>query len=88
MTSIMFSSPQLRPVAASATEKLDPSLIQIEQRLEEEAKTHPSEPNSLTYLRAIGERPARTVSPREMEVERVLTLDECLQLAFANSNTA
>jgi len=88
MTSIAFSSPQLRPGAALAAEKLDRSLIQIERRLDEETNTHPSEPNSLTYLRAIGERPARTVSPREIEMKakRILTLDECLQLAFANSN--
>jgi outer membrane protein TolC len=86
MMSIVFSSPQLRPSAASAAEKLDPSLTQIEQRLEEEAKTPPSELSSLTYLRAVGELPARTVSPREMKVERILTLDECLQSAFANSN--
>jgi len=69
-----------------ADKKLDPSLLQIEQRLEEETKTGPSEPNSLTYLRAVGERPARTVSPRQMKAKRVLTLEECLQLAFANSN--
>jgi len=69
-----------------ADKKLDPSLVQIEQRLEEETKTGPSEPNSLTYLRAVGERPARTVSPREMKAKRVLTLEECLQLAFTNSN--
>ncbi|UCE46418.1 MAG: TolC family protein, partial [Phycisphaerales bacterium] len=86
MISIVFSSLQLRPGAAPAAQKLDPSLIQIERRLKEETNIRPSEPNSLTYLRAIGERPARTVSPREMEVERVLTLDQCLQLAFANSN--
>jgi outer membrane protein TolC len=71
---------------ALADKKLDPSLVQIEQRLEEETKMGPSEPNSLTYLRAVGERPARTVSPRQMEAKRVLTLEECLQLAFTNSN--
>lgn len=86
VTSIVLSSPQLRSGAAPAAEKLDPSLTKIEQRLEEESKIRPSEPNSLTYLRATGERPARTVSPREMEAERLLTLDECLQLAFTNSN--
>ena len=62
------------------------TLTQIEQRIEEETNTSPSEPNSLTYLRAIGERPARTVSPREMEDARVLTLEQCLQSAFTNSN--
>jgi outer membrane protein TolC len=65
---------------------LAPSLVQIEQRLEEETKTNPSEPNSLTYLRAVGELPARTVSPRETKAKCMLTLDKCLQLAFASSN--
>lgn len=86
LMAIMFGRPQLRPGSVLAAGRLDPSLVQIEQRLEEETKTAPSEPNSHTYLRAIGERPARTVSPREMEAERILTLDECLQSAFANSN--
>ena len=74
------------PGAVLAAEKLDSSLNQIEQRLREESKMSPSEPNSLTYLRAVGERPVRTVSPREMKAERVLTLVECLQSAFAGSN--
>jgi outer membrane protein TolC len=69
-----------------AEEKLDSSLNRIEQRLQEESKMSPSEPNSLTYLRAVGELSARTVTPRQMKGERVLTLDECLQSAFANSN--
>jgi outer membrane protein TolC len=69
-----------------AAEKLDSSLNRIEQRLREESKMSPSEPNSLTYLRAVGEQPARAVSPREMKGERVLTLAECLQSAFAKSN--
>ncbi len=69
-----------------ADRKLDPSLLQIEQRLEEETKTGPSEPNSLTYLRAIGEKPVRSISSRQMKAKRVLRLEECLQLAFANSN--
>jgi outer membrane protein TolC len=69
-----------------ATEKLNPPLVQIEQRLQEESKMSPSEPNSLTYLRAIGEKTVRKVSPRQMKAERVLNLDECLQSAFTNSN--
>ena len=69
-----------------AAEKLDPSLAQIERRLEEETRESPSEPNSLAYLRAVGEQPARIVTPRQIEGERVLTLMECLQLAFAGSN--
>jgi outer membrane protein TolC len=69
-----------------AAEKLEPPLTQIEERLKEETRTTPSEPNSLAYLRAMGQQPARTVEPRQMKGERVLTLAECLQLAFANSN--
>jgi len=69
-----------------AAEKLDPSLSRIEQRLREESKVSPSEPNSLTYLRAIGQRPARTIPPREMKEAQVLTLDQCLQSAFTKSN--
>jgi outer membrane protein TolC len=74
------------PQALLAAEKLEPALVQIEHRLEQERQTRPSEPNSLAYLRAIGERPARTVEPRRMEAKRVLTLRKCLQLAFANNN--
>jgi outer membrane protein TolC len=69
-----------------AAKKLDKPLVQIEQRLEEESQTSPSDPNSLAYLRAVGERPTRQVLPRQMKAERVLTLGDCLQLAFANSN--
>lgn len=69
-----------------AAEKLAPSLKQIEKRLEEETRASPSEPNSLAFLRATGQQPARMVSPRQMKAARVLTLDECLQSAFANSN--
>ena len=71
---------------APAAETLDPPLVQIEKRLQEETRTSPAEPNSLAYLRAVGQQPARTVEPREMKAERVLTLAECLQLAFAGSN--
>jgi outer membrane protein TolC len=70
----------------ASAEKLDRSLVQIEKRLEEETRASPTEPNSLAYLRAVGQQPARTVTPRQMKAERVLTLAECLQLAFANSN--
>jgi outer membrane protein TolC len=69
-----------------AAEKLGPSLVQIEERIEEETRESPSEPNSLAYRRAIGELPTRAVPPREMKAERILTLDDCLQLAFANNN--
>jgi outer membrane protein TolC len=71
---------------ALAAEKLDASLSRIEHRLQEESTMSPSEPNSLTYLRAIGEQPARTISPREMKDAKVLTLEQCLQSAFTSSN--
>ena len=66
--------------------KIDPPLVQIEKRLDEETRASPAEPNSLAYLRAVGQQPARTVEPKQMKAQRVLTLAECLQLAFANSN--
>ncbi len=71
---------------APAAEKLDRPLVQIEKRLDEETRVSPAEPNSLAYLRAVGREPARTVEPRETKAQRVLTLAECLQLAFAGSN--
>lgn len=86
LTAIVFGWLQLGPGGALAAEKLDPSLVQIEQRLKEETETDSSEPNSLTYLRAVGERSARKVSPREMKDVHVLTLDQCLQSAFTSSN--
>ena len=86
LTAIVSGALWLWAGAILAAEQLDPSLSRIEQRLREESKMSPSEPNVLTYLRALGERPVRTVSPRQMEAARVLTLEECLQSAFANSN--
>ncbi|MHC4323673.1 MAG: TolC family protein [Planctomycetota bacterium] len=86
LTVAVLSCLQLGSVGALAAEKLDPSLVRIERRLEEETDTVSSEPNSIAYLRAVGELPARTVSPREMKAKRVFTLAECLQSAFANSN--
>ena len=86
MTAIILYWMRLESGAARAAEKLDASLSQIEQRLQEESTMSPSELNSLTYLRAIGQQPARTVSPREMRDAKVLTLEQCLQAAFTNSN--
>jgi len=71
---------------ALAAETLDPPLVQVEKRLEEETQAKPTEPNSLAYLRAVGQQPARAVEPNEMKAQRVLSMSECLQLAFANSN--
>ncbi len=83
---IVFGWLQSAQNSVFAAEKLDPSLMQVEQRLEEETQTGLSEPNSLTYLRAIGEKPVRSVSPRQMKDKRALILEECLQLAFISSN--
>jgi len=69
-----------------ARNRLDPPLVQVERRLEEESHSDLLDPNSLPYLRAIGERPARSVSRKEEKAQRVLTLQECLRLAFASSN--
>ena len=74
------------PGVVFATEKLDAPLAQIEHRLREESTLRPSDPNSLTYLRAVGERPTRTVLPKKPKGARVLTLEECLQAAFASNN--
>jgi len=71
---------------APAAQELDRPLVQIEKRLDEETRASPAEPNSLAYLRAVGQQPARTVEPKETKIQRVLTLVECLQLAFAGSN--
>lgn len=86
LTAIVFGWLQLGQSDVFAAKKLAPSLIQVEQRLEEETKTGPSEPNSIIYLRAVGERPARSISPRQMKAKRTLTLEECLQSAFISSN--
>jgi outer membrane protein TolC len=37
-------------------------------------------------MRAIGEKPVRSVSPSRMEAAGVLSLEQCLQSAFVNSN--
>lgn len=65
---------------------LAPQLTHIEQRLDEEIETNPSEPNSVTFKRATGQLPSRKISLRKMEAERVLSLDECLQMAFEHNN--
>jgi len=87
--SILLVAASCTVLGCRATSPLAPSLLRIEQRLEEEAKTNPSEPNSPAYQRAvgaIGELSARVVPPKEARVERTLTLDECLLLAFGNNN--
>ncbi len=73
-------------IGCKAADPLGPQLTHIGQRLDEEIETNPSEPNSMTFKRATGQLPSRKVSPRRMEAERVLSLDECLQMAFENNN--
>lgn len=86
LTAVVPGVLRFGPGAVLASEKLDPALAQIEHRLNEESKMSPAEPNSLIYLRAVGERPVRAVSPRQTKEAHVLSLEKCLQSAFANSN--
>lgn len=69
-----------------AQRDLDPILVQIERRINEESSTDASEPNSTTFSRAIGMRPARPVSAEFADVQRTLTLPECLKLSFESNN--
>ena len=71
-----------RHAEAGASEKLDPVLTQVEQRLHEESGVTEAEPNSLAFQRALGEQPARSVPLRQTAAQRVLSLDQCLQQAF------
>ncbi|MFC1677899.1 TolC family protein [Planctomycetota bacterium] len=73
-------------IGCKATDPLGPQLVHIEQRLDEEIEANPSDANSATFKRAIGELPVRSVSLREMKGKRTLTLDECLRMAFENNN--
>jgi outer membrane protein TolC len=86
LTTIILGLLHSAGINVFAADKLESSLIQVEQRLEEETKIDPAEPNSIIYLRAVGERPARSVSPRQMKEKRTLTLEECLRLAFTSNN--
>ncbi len=83
---LVLSCPSCRSPEFGVSERLGPELNHVEQRLGEETAPGASEPNSLAYRRAVGEEPARQVSPREMTEPRVLGLLECLRLAFTNSN--
>ncbi len=84
--SILLVTVSCTVFGCKATSPLAPSLLQIEQRLEEEAKTDPSEPNSPAYRRAVGELLIQVVPTKKAKIERTLTLDECLRLAFSNNN--
>ncbi len=83
---LVLSCPSCRSPEFGVSERLGPELSRVEQRLGEETAPGASEPNSLAYRRAVGEEPARRVAPREMTEPRVLSLPECLRLAFTNSN--
>lgn len=69
-----------------ATDPLAPQLTHIGQRLDEEIQINPSEPNSVTFKRAIGQLSVQSVSSKEMKDKHTLTLGECLQMAFENNN--
>ncbi|MHC4311752.1 MAG: TolC family protein [Planctomycetota bacterium] len=73
-------------IGCRATDPLAPQLMHIGQRLDEEIETNPSEPNSMTFKRATGQLSSRNFSSWKMETERVVSLDECLQMAFENNN--
>ncbi len=75
-----------RSAVSETSRGLGSELVHVEQRLNEETAGDASEPNSLAYRRAIGEEPARRARRREMMESRTLTLEECLQRAFAGSN--
>jgi outer membrane protein TolC len=83
---LVLSCQSCRSPEFGVSERLGPDLSRVEQRLGEETAPGASEPNSLAYRRAVGEEPARHVSPREMTEPRVLSLPECLRLAFTNNN--
>jgi len=83
---LVLSCLSCRSPEFGVSERLGPELSRVEQRLREETAPGASEPNSLAYRRAVGTEPARHVSPRGMMEPRVLSLAECLRLAFANSN--
>jgi outer membrane protein TolC len=83
---LMLLCPSCRSPEFGVSERLGPELSGVEQRLGEESRGEASEPNSLAFQRAVGEAPAREVAPRKQAAERVLTLGECLQLAFTQNN--
>ncbi len=70
----------------AAKQKLDPVIRQVEQRLDEETRADPNDPNSLTFLRAIGESPLPRSDRRVVVEARILTLEECLNLAFQGNH--
>ena len=72
--------------SSAASERYDPALSRIEQRLEEESTAVLSDPNSVAFLRAVGTKPARAVPPRRADGTHTLDLDQCLQMAFAYNN--
>jgi outer membrane protein TolC len=83
---LAFLCQSCRSDGFATSERHGSELVRVEQRLGEETAYDASEPNSLAYRRAVGEEPARWVERRRMTEPRVLTLEQCLQLAFTSSN--
>ncbi len=83
---LIWIVPACQPAALAAPDKLGPALRQVERRLDEEAGRDAFEPNSLAFQRATGETPAREVASKKPAAEYVLTLDDCLRLAFTQNN--
>ncbi len=67
--------------------KLDPAFRRIEGRLEEESATNPAEPNSLTFLHAVGTGSARQVSTRTQVKPCILKFEQCLKRAFESNSS-
>jgi outer membrane protein TolC len=65
---------------------LDPILVHVERRLDEESSTDAGEPNAVTFERAMGTAPVRAVVAKGADIERTLTLPECLKRSFENNN--
>jgi len=86
LTMFVLSCLSCRSPEFGVSQRLGPELSRVEQRLGEESRGEASEPNSLAFQRAVGTAPAREVAPRKPGAERVLTLGECLQLAFTQNN--
>ena len=71
---------------AYRTPDLGVTLLQTQNRIQEERSVPPSQPNAPTYRRAVGADvpPPGPSSPAAKEQK--LTIDDCLRLAFANNN--
>lgn len=83
---LVVACPACQSAGLGSSDRLGPALTHVERRLDEEAARGASEPNSVAFRRATGEMPAREVRPEKPALERTLTLDECLELAFVQNN--